>query len=355
MKKMDQEVVWSEVLDEDFRSIPKGLAESFSDTTLLVTGATGLVGSLLLKYLLYVRETGGLNVELVAVARNQEKARSIFGRFYGDIEWVFADLASDEIEYSGSIDFIVHGAAVTTSKTMVERPVEVIDLSIQGTRAMLELAREKGAVLLYLSSMEVYGTMPDGGRTTERSLGYIDLSNVRSCYPESKRLCENLCVAYGAEFGVDARVARLAQTFGAGVLPGENRAVVAFSRAASKGERVCLKTKGLSEANYVYASDAVSALLTILLRGKEGEAYNVANEACHMTIAEMAQLAIDTVGTPDAKLVFDVDVSNASGFAADAKLFLSSEKLRALGWEPRVDLPTAMTRLVAYLEESAHE
>ena len=186
MKKMDQEVVWSEVLDEDFRSIPKGLAESFSDTTLLVTGATGLVGSLLLKYLLYVRETGGLNVELVAVARNQEKARSIFGRFYGDIEWVFADLASDEIEYSGSIDFIVHGAAVTTSKTMVERPVEVIDLSIQGTRAMLELAREKGAVLLYLSSMEVYGTMPDGGRTTERSLGYIDLSNVRSCYPESE-------------------------------------------------------------------------------------------------------------------------------------------------------------------------
>lgn len=355
MKKMNQEVIWSEVLDEDFRSVPKGLAESFSDKTLLVTGATGLVGSLLLKYLLYVRETGGLNVELVAVARNQEKARSIFGRFYDDIEWVFADLASDEIEYPGPIDFVVHGAAVTTSKTMVERPVEVIDLSIQGTRAMLELAREKGAVLLYLSSMEVYGTMPAVERVTEHALGYIDLFNVRSCYPESKRLCENLCVAYGAEFGVDARVARLAQTFGAGVLPGENRAVVAFSRAASKGEFVCLKTKGLSEANYVYASDAVSALLTILLRGKGGEAYNVANEACHMTIAEMAQLAIDTVGTPDAKLVFDVDESNASGFAADAKLFLSSEKLRALGWGPRVDLPTAMTRLVSYLEEPAHE
>lgn len=355
MGSTEAKTVWGTVLDEDFASVSRGLAASLQGKAVLVTGATGLVGSLMLRYLLYARVVDNVDVRLVGVARSEEKAHSIFGRFYDAVEWAFADLARDSVSISGPVDYIVHGAAVTTSRTMVEKPVDVIDLSLRGTRSMLELAHEKGAVLLYLSSMEVYGNVEAHGKTSERKLGYIDLAAVRSCYPESKRLCENLCVAFGAQYGVDARAARLAQTFGAGVLPGESRAVVAFARAASRGEPVCLKTRGLSEANYVYASDAVSALLTILLRGEAGEAYNVSNEACHTTVAGMAQLAIETVGAPGSKLVFDLDESNSSGFAADVRLFLSSEKLRSLGWEPQVDLPTAMSRLVAYLGEAAYE
>ncbi len=355
MKERARGMVWSRILDEDFQAIPNDLVLPLSGKTVLVTGATGLVGSMLLRYFLYARDINGLNIRLVGVARCEAKARSIFARYYDEIEWLFADLMHDKVEYPDGIDFIIHGAAVTASRTMVERPVDVIDLSVRGTKTMLDLALDKNAMFIYLSSMEVYGNMLSDGPVGEDELGYIDLSNVRSCYPESKRLCENLCVAYGRQFGVDVRIARLAQTFGAGVLPGESRAVVALSKAASMGEQVCLKTRGLSDANYVYASDAVSALITIMLFGTEGETYNVANEECHMTIAEMAQLAVDAVGAPGAEVVFDVDDSNAGGFAADVRLFLNSEKLRALGWVPQVDMPSAMIRLIAYLREASNE
>lgn len=344
-------IVWSPTLDEDFKRIPRELVERLSGKRVLVTGATGLVGSLIVRYLLFAREAYSLDIGIIGVVRGMGKARSIYGDRLDLAEWVEADLSLEEPDCEGAVDYIVHAAAVTTSRTMVERPVDVIGLSVDGTRAMLELARRKGAVLLYLSSMEAYGTVEADGPVDEGTFGYIDVLAPRSCYPEGKRLCENLCVAYGTQYGVDARIARLAQTFGAGVLPGENRAVVSFCRAASCGEPLVLKTRGLSEANYVYGSDAVSALLTILLDGASGEAYNVSNEACHTTISGMAELVVSTVGVSGAAVSYEIDESNASGFAADVKLFLSARKLRSLGWEPKVDLPEAMTRLVSFLKE----
>ena len=346
-------VMWTPTLDEDFARIDGRLFSGFDGAAVLVTGATGLVGSLLIKAMLYANERYGLAIKPIGVVRDPAKARAIFGRRASEFELVTCDLAADALSYEGVIDYIVHGAAVTTSRTMVERPVDVIDLSLNGTHAVLQLAAEKRAKVVYLSSMEVYGTLGGGARAAEDMLGFIDPLAVRSCYPEGKRLCENLCVAYGVQYGVRACIARLAQTFGAGVLPGENRAVVAFARSAAAGEDVVLKTRGLSEANYVYAADAISALLLLLVRGESGCAYNVANEACHMTVAEMAQLAIDTVGTEGARLVFELDERNESGFAPETKLFLDAGRLRALGWEPAIAMSEALQRLVAYLKEAA--
>lgn len=346
-------VMWTSTLDEDFARIDERFFRSFDGANVLVTGATGLVGSLLIKAMLFANERYGFAIRPIGVVRNLVKAQTIFGQYVSNVELVVCDLATESLRYEGAVDYIVHGAAVTTSRTMVECPVDVIDLSLNGTHTVLRFAAEKQAKVVYLSSMEVYGTLWENVRATENLLGYIDPLAVRSCYPESKRLCENLCIAYGAQYGVHTCIARLAQTFGAGVLPGENRAVVAFARAAAAGENVVLKTYGRSEANYVYASDAVAALLLLLVRGESGRAYNVAHEACHMTIAEMAQLAIDTVGTDGARLVFEIDEQNQSGFAPDTKLFLDAGRLRALGWRPAVAMPEALQRLVAYLKEAA--
>ena len=345
--------MWTPTLDEDLSRIPRDLLDPLDGKVVMVTGATGLVGSLVVKALLYANESYGLSITPVAVVRNPAKMAKVYGERASLVKTVRCDLAREPISYADSVDYIVHGAAVTTSKTMVERPVDVIDLSIGGTRSALEVARERGARVVYLSSMEAYGTVEAGGRTDERGLGFVDPQAVRSCYPESKRMCENLCTAYLAQYGVESCVARLAQTFGAGVLPGESRAVVAFSSAAARGEEVTLKTRGLSDANYVYGSDAVAAILTLLERGVPGEAYNVANETCHMTVAEMAELAVETVGAPGSRVVFDVDETNSSGFAPDTRLFLDSGKLRSLGWEPLVGMPEALRRLVAYLGETA--
>lgn len=345
--------VWSKTLDEDFAGIPRELFEGVDGRSVVVTGATGLVGSLVIRALLYANETYGLAIKPVAVVRNPGKMKEIYGARASHVGVVLCDLAKDRLNIEGSVDYIVHGAAVTTSRVMVERPVDVIDLALRGTESVLDLAKEKDARVVFLSSMEAYGVVRGGEKTDERRLGLVDPLTVRACYPESKRMCENLCVAYYAQYGVESCVARLAQTFGAGVLPGENRAVVAFSRAASRGEEVTLRTRGLSEANYVYGSDAVTAILTLMRNGVSGEAYNVANEACHMTIADMAKLVVETVGAPGARVTFDVDESNSSGYAPDTKLFLDSSKLMGLGWKPQVDMPTALRRLVTYLGEVA--
>ena len=234
---------------------------------------------------------------------------------------------------------------------MVEKPADVALMSLRGTESMLEVARKTSARMVYVSSMEVYGTLLEGVVADESALGWINLAAPRSCYPESKRMCECLCAAYAAQYGVQVCSARLAQTFGAGVLPGENRAFAQFARSAMHGEDIVLKTCGLSEGNYVNTIDCVAGLLVLFAHGEAGLAYNIANEESHGTIREVAELANDVLGNGASNVVIDVDESNSAGYAPDVHLRLSSARLRRLGWEPKTSLAGSFVELGAYMRE----
>ena len=235
------------VLSEDFQRIAEsGLPfDEFRGCSFLITGATGLIGSLLVRTLLYCNRVQGLNLKVYAVVRDVEKAGKIFGERDEALEYVVCDLAKDDIACPGDCDYIIHAAAVTTSRLMVSDPVGTIRTSIDGTEKLLKLAVNKSAkAFVYISSMEIYGQPMTEGRTTEKELGYIDISSVRSCYPESKRMCECLCNAYAAQYGLNVKSARLAQTFGAGILPTENRVFAQFARSAISGDDIVLHTTG---------------------------------------------------------------------------------------------------------------
>lgn len=339
-------------LEMDFDEMDRQVVKPFEGSTFLVTGATGLVGSVLVRYLLHANETLGAGIHVVACVRNEAKARGILGEGKG-LKIVVGDLREGPIDVDGPVDFLLHAAAITKSRTMVERPVDVIQTSLQSTNSMLSLAASKGSTMCYLSSMEMYGTLPEGAVATEDVLGAIDLTSVRSGYPESKRMCELLCLSYASQYGLDVRTARLAQTFGAGVLPGESRVFAQFARSALAGQDIVMHTRGLSEGNYVYTTDALSGILTILSRGKSGEAYNVANESSHMTIREMAELVCETLGGGQSRVVMDIEEGVNHGYAPDVHLKLSSQKLRELGWEPKIGLAEAYRRLGAFLDEQA--
>lgn len=197
--------------------------------------------------------------------------------------------------------------------------------------------------------MEVYGSFNESKEVREENLGYIDNLKVRSDYPESKRLCENMCIAYYSEFGVPVKIARLAQTFGAGILPGENRVFAQFARSAMQGKDIVLHTKGQSEGNYCYTRDCITGLLTILLKGANAEVYNVSNPAAHVTIVEMANLVAEKIAGGKIKVVFNIPKDNTFGYAADTKMKLNSDKLQALGWKPEVGLEEAYRRLISDL------
>lgn len=325
------------------------------ESTVFITGATGLIGSLLCRALFAANDVRNLNIHIYGLIRSIEKAKMIFGELLDrdDFSLVVGDI-TEPVSIDSEVDYIFHCASVTTSKTMVTKPVETLMTAVDGTRNMLELAKKKKVkAFVYVSSMEVYGSFSDLEHdVTEEDLGYIDPLAVRSNYPESKRLCENMCIAYFTEYSVPVRMARLAQTFGAGILPGENRVFAQFARSAIKGEDIVLHTKGLSEGNYCYTSDTIKGLLIIALAGKDGEAYNVSNPDTHTTIADMAQMVCRDIAGGKINVIFDIPESNTFGYAADTKMKLDSSKLQALGWKPEVGLREAYERLIGSIRET---
>jgi len=343
------------VLSEDIRRIAdSGLPlEELRDSSLLITGATGLIGSLLVRTLLYCDRALDLNLSLYAVVRNREKAEGLFAEEAGSpaLHFVVADLADSDSVIDAPCDYIFHAAAVTASKDMVRDPVGNIRTAVLGTDRLLRLAVDRGCrSFVYLSSMEVYGQPSAAEKTTEADLGYVDLYSVRSCYPEGKRICECLCAAYAAQYGLNVKCARLAQTFGAGTLPGENRVFAQFARSAMAGTDIVLHTTGESMGNYVYTRDALRALLLLLLRGRAGEAYNVANEESCRTIREMAELVASEIAEGSIQVVIDIPEDSASlGYAPPVQMRLDASKLRSLGWEPEVGLAESYRRLIAWL------
>ena len=304
--------------------------ENLKDTTVLITGAKGLIGGALVRVLQAADERYELNLNIIGHTRQT----------HGDIR--------APININSPPDYIFHCASITSSSDMLNYPVEVIDVSVGGTRNVLNLAKtanSKGVV--FLSSMEVYG-MIEKSEVCEEDLGYIDLANPRSSYPESKRLCEALCTAYYKQFGVPVRVARLARTFGGGVSQSDTRVFAQFARSAINETDIILHTEGKSVGNYCYIADAVRGLLTLLLKGSNGQAYNIANPAASMTIREMAELVANQVCGGSIKVALNVpeDIKER-GYLHDVGFVLNIDKINKLGWLPRYGLCEMYERMIA--------
>lgn len=348
--------MWPEhdVVAEDLervRAAPSVPWHALDGATVLVTGATGLIGAALVKALLWSGASRDAGVRVLALVRDPAKAERVLAgplAAGAPLTFVRGDVETFDVP-PGPVDFVVHGASVTASRDFVQRPVDTIRTALRGTERVLEVAREKGVrSLAYLSSMEVYGS-PDGSRRiTEETFEGFDPMQVRSSYPESKRMAESLCAAYAAEHGVPAKVVRLAQTFGPGVTRDDARVFAQLARSATEGRDIVLHTTGESAQSFVYTADAVSAILTILLAGEDGRAYNVANESTYTSIRDMADLVARTVGPAPVRVRVEPPSSTAAfGYAPTRRLELDASRLHALGWRPTVGLEEMYRRMTA--------
>lgn len=259
------------ILREDMEEIAQDalLGDALSNSTVFITGATGLLGSQAVWALRCMNRSKGSGIRIVAMARSEDKVRNIFGDlsaaddmtvYYGDI--------NEPIRYTGEVDYIIHGASATSSKYFVSHPVETIQTALDGTRNILEFAKNKRVKsMVYLSSLEVYGTPhADQIMLGETDYGYLDPMQARSSYSEGKRMAECLCAAYAAEHKVPVKAARLSQTFGAGVDYHDGRVFAEFARCVVEGKDIILHTAGNTVRSYCYTKDAVRAIFYILLR-----------------------------------------------------------------------------------------
>lgn len=331
----------NEILKRDFERISAADYISWEDLRgkrVFVTGATGLIGGLFAQTLVYVSEKKGLDIRVVALVRDKVRAMALLPF---EIELVEGDMLKP-MKIGGPVDFILHAACPTASKFFVEHPNETRCIIVEGTRHVLELAKAKGARMVYLSSMEVYGAC-DREAVSEGDLGWLDPNLPRNSYPLGKREAEALCKS-AADAGVDVVVARPVQTFGAGVSQTENRVFAQFARAAMSGGDIVMKTEGRKAHCYCYTSDCVSGILAILLKGLRGEVYNISNEESFCTIREMAEVLVGA-----GRVRIELDPGN---YPPDTRMCIKSDKLRGLGWRPEVGLPEMYERLMKWMEVS---
>lgn len=328
------------------------MLEQLKSASVLITGATGLIGKNLVWYL----HQNAPGCRMIAVVRSLEKAKYAFGEECESwLRLIRADVA-EPLTMEAPIDYIIHAASMTASRDFVEKPVDTILTAVNGTRNMLELARQKQAKgFIFLSTMEIYGAPTTEGKVAEDAACNIDSMNARASYPESKRLCESLCTAYHTQYGVPAKVIRLAQTIGPGIDYADNRVFAEFARCAIEHRDIVLHTKGLTKRSYISTNDAVQAILTVLLRGASGEAYNASNEATYCSICEMAELAAGMAdGSPIAVKIDEKDIKQF-GYAPVLKMNLDTAKLSKLGWVPQETLTEMYINLIQFLRQKREE
>ena len=321
--------------------------EKLRNSSVLVTGATGQIGSEIVKLLLFLNEKKSLDINIIALIRNTEKAKSIFKDFNTDLILFICQDITKPISLDVKFDYIIHTANSTTSKDFINKPVETIDSIYTGTKNILEFAKSKSVKsMVYLSSMEVYGTPNDEKKIYEKDIGRLDSMLVRNSYPIGKLVAENLCISEFSEYNLPVKIVRLTQTIGGLISPNDNRVWADFARKSANGENIVLHTKGETKHCYLYITDAVSAIFSILLYGENGQIYNAANEDTYCSILEMANTAAFLDKSKKSKIVFEILDGKITGYQAVKKIDLSSEKLQKLGWKSSVDLKTAFSRMI---------
>lgn len=336
-----------------FEDIDKSLmhtvdVEKLFGKSIIITGATGTIGSFVADTLIRLNRQNTANLKIYLAGRNLEKLRKQYEDCSG-IEFLKYDMNSP-IEFDVQVDYIIHAAGNAHPAAFNGNPVETTIGNIESTFGLLEyLRKHHGKRLLYVSSGEVYGQGNVSLEAFEEEYaGYVEILSPRSCYPLSKRMAENLCASYWKQYGVETVIVRPCHTYGPHMTSTDNRAHVQFFHNALNGEDIVLKSAGSQMRSYNYVGDCVSALLTVLIRGVSGEAYNLANLRARLTIAQFA----DRIARAESKkIVFEdpssVDIANRSPIA---KQVLDSSKVEKLGWSPAFSVEDGITHTLNILK-----
>lgn len=304
--------------------------EKLKGCNILITGATGLIGSCLIEVLM---EHSLQDYNVYAMGRNAQRMDKLFERYLSEENFhtILGDVTVPLTE-NQSFHYIIHAASGAAPSEFSQHPVEVMKANLIGVVNMMEYGiKHEMRRFLYISSGEVYGE-GDGRVFTEDYSGYVDCTSPRSCYPSSKRAAETLCVSYAAEYGVDVVIARPCHTYGPHFTENDNRVYAQFIRNVLKNEDIIMKSTGTQYRSWCYVTDCVSALLFILLKGENGQAYNIADESSNITIKELAEMVAE-IGGKHVVTELPSD-SERRGFNVVKKSLFATDKITDLGWKP---------------------
>lgn len=310
--------------------------ETFKNKTILISGAAGFLPAYMVETLLYLNETRKFNIKVIGLVRNLEKARARFVHYDGskNLQFISQDVCA-QIKINENVDYIIHAASQATPKLFYADPVGTITPNVIGTSNLLNLAAEKKVkCFLFFSTSGVHGHVDANSYPIkENCFGYLDSMDLASCYLESKRMGENMCVAWMHQYGVPVKIVRPATTYGPGLKLDDGRSFADFISNIINRHDIEIFSDGKALRNFCYLADATLGFFTVMLKGKAGEAYNVATDQ-EISIIDLAKLLVEKV-FPERKLkvVMKTDISKNYLRINFSRTAVDITKLKALGWK----------------------
>ncbi len=318
----------------------------------LVTGATGMLATYCCYFLCHLNEAHAFGIELTALVRNADKAKQKFAGLWDKpyFQLLVQDITAP-IQTESRFDYILHMSGSASAYAITHEPENIISANVLGTKNVLDFAvKNAGVRVLFTSTREVYGKL-DAGITSisEEMLGTLDVSSARSCYPESKRMAENLLAVYRQKHALDYVNVRIAHSYGPGMaLKNDGRVMADLLCDAFEGKDIVLKSDGMMKRAFCYLSDAIAAIFLVLLCGCSGESYNIANETEEITIRELAALIAAVSGYPEMKVTYkEISEEEKKGYLNIPRVELNTRKLEQLGWKPMVRLEDGIKKALA--------
>ena len=361
----------SSIIDEDVKRIIENDLPwyVFRGKTILITGASGMIPSYFLYTFLALNDLRGMDIKVIALVRNGDKARRVLGSMLDrdDVVLVCQDVA-EPLAVDEHIDYIFHGGSAARPAQHKASPTSTIRANLIGTFNLLDRAvRDKSDAFVLMSSSEVYGQQlqdkNDAGATdkddqaaaiTENDYGRVDTLDPRSCYSEGKRAAETICSCYNAEFGIKVLTPRFAHIYGPGLSLSDGRVQADFAGNVVRGEDIVMNSDGSSVRAYTYVADACAGVFYALLKGDE-IAYNVADNSSIISIKELAEAFVASRPEKGLRVVTKAPSDDSRSYNKVKFIGLDGSRLEALGWKPEVQVREGTARMISHYEETGEK
>tara|TARA_Y100001936_G_scaffold232838_1_gene258175 strand:+ start:474 stop:1517 length:1044 start_codon:yes stop_codon:yes gene_type:complete len=287
-----------DVFVEDVRIIAKNLSEFHNDLnekTVLIAGGKGFLGTYFKNVLIQINETLSKPMKIIIMdslitskEKNDEKNPNI--------EFLEQDI-SQSFEIQNDIDYIIHTASIASPPTYRKFPIKTVDVNYEGTKNLLELAKEKKVTsMLFLSSSEIYGD-PDVFPTPESYVGKVSCTGPRACYDESKRLAETISILYFQQYNVPVKIARPFNVYGPYLNLNDGRIIPDFMNNAINKSQIIIHSDGTPTRSFCYASDAISGFFKLLFSNHNGIICNVGNDE-EVSVKDVANIIQNIMNKP---------------------------------------------------------
>lgn len=326
--------------------------EKINNKSIMISGSTGLIGSMIIDVIMK-KNKDGLNCRIYALGRSKDRMYERFQYCFENPLFKFVEYDVNKklcINEQVTIDYILHLASNTHPMQYSKDPISTITTNIIGVKNLLDFAVEHNTErFAFASSNEIYGeNRGDVEIFDEKYCGYIDCNTMRAGYPESKRCGEALCQAYKSQKGLDVVIPRLTRSYGPTLLKSDTKALSQFLFKGVSGEDIVMKSRGTQYYSYLYVMDSVSGLLTVLLKGENGEAYNISDEKSDIMLKDLASIIADYAGK---NVVFEIpEAIESAGYSKATKARLDSAKLKKLGWTAKYDINAGVIRTLDMLK-----